>query len=139
MVTDKIRDFVSKNHNAVLGTFRENGAIQMSIISCGAYRDGVAFTTVGSAAKLANLRRNPKCTLLLSQADWWNYMVLEGKAKLLSPENTDPEELRIALQEVYRAVAMTDHPDWDDYDRAMREDRRSAIIVAPEHSYGPAT
>jgi hypothetical protein len=111
----------------------------MSIISCGAYRAGVAFTTVGSAAKLANLRRNPKCTLLLSQADWWNYMVLEGKAKLLSPENTDPEELRIALQEVYRAVAMTDHPDWDDYDRAMREDRRSAIIVAPEHSYGPAT
>ena len=117
MITDKIRDFASKNHNAVLGTFRKNGAIQMSIISWGPYKDGVAFTTVGRAAKLANLRRDPRCTLVLSQPDWWGYIVVEGRAKLLSPENTDSGELRIALQEVYRAVAGTDHPDWDDYDR----------------------
>ena len=54
----------------------------MSVVSCGPYRDGVAFTTTADRAKLINLHRNPKCSLLVSQDDWWGYLVLEG---FLSP------------------------------------------------------
>ena len=51
-------------------------------------------------------------------------------------ETTDAEELRLALRDVYRSAASAEHPNWEEYDRAMREDGRVAIVVAPEHVYG---
>ncbi len=138
MLPDKIRDFVSQNHQGVLSTFRKNGAAQLSIISSGPYRKGVAFTTTEDRAKLPNLKRDPRCTLLVSKPDWWGYAVIEGHAEVTSSDNTDAEELRLALRDVYRAAAGEEHPDWEEYDQAMRDDRRVVIIVVPEHIYGTA-
>ena len=136
MLPDNVRDFVSANRNAVLTTFRRSGAAQMSIISVGPYRDGVGFTTTGDRAKLKNLLRNPKCSLLVSQADWAGYVVLEGRAEVLAPGVSDPDNLREALRGIYRAAAGKEHPDWDDYDRAMVRDHRHAVIVVPDRIYG---
>ena len=136
MLSDKIPAFMAENHNAVLTTFRRSGAGQMSVVTCGPYLDGIAFTTTAETAKLANLKRNPRCSLLISQADWWGYVVLEGYARVMSSDNTDTEELRTALRGVYRAASGTEHPNWEEYDQAMRDDRRSAVIVVPEHVYG---
>lgn len=138
MLPDKIRDFVSQNHQGVLSTFRKNGAAQLSIISCGLYRDGVAFTTPADRVKLANLKRDPRCTLLVSKPDWWGYVVIEGRAEVMSSDNTDAEELQLALRDVYRAAAGEEHPDWEEYDQAMRDDHRAVIIVVPEHIYSTA-
>ena len=137
MLADNVRDFISTNHKAVLTTYRGNGNAQMSIIVVGPYRDGAAFTTTADRAKLSNLKRDPRSTLLVSQDSWWGYIVLEGHAKILSPENADAEELRQALRDVYRSIA-GEHPDWDEYDQAMREERRSAVIVIPDRVYGTA-
>ena len=136
MLSDEIRAFIAENHNAVLTTFRRNGAAQMSVVTCGPYEDGIAFTTTAERVKLANLKRNPRCSLLVSQPDWWGYVVFEGYARVMSPDNTDVDELRLALRNVYRAASGTEHPNWEEYDQAMRDDRRSAIIVVPEHVYG---
>ena len=138
MLPDKIREFVRQNHRAVLTTFRRNGAAQMSIISTGAYREGVAFTTTAGRAKLTNLIRDPRCSLLVSQESWWGFVVLEGHAEVMSAGNTGAEELRLALRDVYRAASGKEHPNWDEYDQAMRDDRRSAVIVVPDHIYGTA-
>jgi PPOX class probable F420-dependent enzyme len=138
MLSDKIREFLAENHQAVLTTFRVNGAAQMSIITVGPYRDGAAFTSTAGKAKLANLTREPRCSLLVSKQDWWGYVVLEGRAQVLAPDNTDAAELRQALRDVYRAAAGREHPDWDDYDRAMVADRRTAVVVVPDHVYGTA-
>ena len=54
MLTDKARQFAGENKKGVVTTFRRNGAAQMSIITCGSYRDGVAFTTTADRAKLLN-------------------------------------------------------------------------------------
>ena len=136
MLSDEVKAFVSQHHRGVLTTFRRNGAAQMSIVSCGLFRDDVAFTTTADRAKLGNLKRAPRCSLLVSQSDWWGYVVLEGQAVLLSPENTDAEELRLALRDVYRAAGGGEHPDWEEYDQAMRDQRRSVVIVVPQHIYG---
>jgi PPOX class probable F420-dependent enzyme len=138
MVSDKVRDFVGENHHGVLTTFRGNGAAQMSIVIVGLYRDGVAFTTPADRAKLANLQRESRCSLLVSRDDWWGYLVLEGYARVMSASNTDAEELRVALRDVYRVSAGVEHPDWEEYDEAVRRERRSAVIVVPEHTYGTA-
>jgi PPOX class probable F420-dependent enzyme len=108
----------------------------MSIVSCGLYRNGIAFTTTADRAKLLNLKRNSRCSLLVSQEDWRGYVVLEGHAQVLSADNTDPEEFRLALRDVYRAASGTEHPNWEEYDQAMIEDQRSVVIVAPERVYG---
>lgn len=138
MLSEKVRAFVSQNHQGVLTAFRRNGAAQMSIVSCGPYRDGVAFTTTGDRAKLRNLQRDPRCSLLVARPDWWGYVVLEGQAVILSPENTEVEELRLALRDVYRVAGGGEHPDWEEYDQAMRDQHRSVVIVVPEHIYGTA-
>ena len=135
MLSDKVKEIVALNHQAVLTTFRKSGAAQMSIVTVGVHEKGVAFTISPGSAKLANLRRNPRCSLMVAQSDWLDYAVLEGRAQVLSPDGTPPEELRLTLRGVYRAASGKEHPDWEEYDQAVRDDRRSAIIVVPEHIY----
>ena len=138
MLPDKVREFTSNHHQGVLSCFRRNGATQMSVVTCGPYQDGVAFTTTFDRAKLGNLRRDPRCSLMVSKVDWWGYVVLECKARILSPGITDPDELRLALRDVFLVASGTQHSNWEEYDSAMVEDSRSAVIVGPEHIYGTA-
>ncbi|MEE9284610.1 MAG: PPOX class F420-dependent oxidoreductase [Dehalococcoidia bacterium] len=138
MLSDTVRAFVTENHMAVLTAHRKSGGLQMSVVTSGPYRDGVAFTTTEDRAKLINLRRDPRCALLVSKRDWWGYVVLDGKAEILAADNTDAEELRLALREVYRAAAGQEHPDWEEYDQAMRDERRAVVIVLPDQVYGAA-
>lgn len=137
MLPDNVRDFIAKNDKAVLSTFRRNGAAQLSIVVVGAYGDGAAFTTTEDRAKLLNLRRDPRCSLLVSQDSWWGFVVLEGTARILAADNTDADELRQAFREVYRSIS-GEHPDWEEYDRAMVEDKRAVIVVVPDRIYGTA-
>jgi PPOX class probable F420-dependent enzyme len=138
MLSDSVKQFASENHQGVLTCFRKNGMPQMSIITCGPYRDGVAFSTTADRAKLLNLQRDARCSLMISKQDWWGYVVLEGKATILSPDNTSADELRDALREVYKTATNTEHPNWTEYDQAMANDHRAAVIVVPEHVYGTA-
>ena len=139
MLSDNVKNFLSENHQAVLTTFRRDGGAQMSIITVGAYRDGAAFTTTDDRAKLRNLRRNPRCSLLVSHDNWRPYVVLEGQAQVLAADNTDAEELKHALRDVYRSASGgKEHPNWDEYDLAMVEDKRAAVIVVPDRVYGTA-
>ena len=135
MLPAKVNEIVTRNREAVMTTFRKNSAVQLSIVTVGPYGDGLAFTVSPGSAKLANLRRNQRCSLMVSEINWGGYAVLEGYAQVLSPGATDPEEFRIALREIYRAASGKEHPDWEEFDEAVRDDRRSAIIVVPEHIY----
>ena len=135
MLSDDDRAFLTENHRGVVAIFRQSGAAQLTLVSCGLYGDGVAFTTKTDRAKLPNLKRNPRCTLLVSKPDWTGYMSLEGRAQLISLENTDAEELRLILRDVYRVTGGGEHPDWDEYDQAMRDQRRLVVVVVPEHIY----
>ena len=54
MLPDNVREFCTNNHRGVLTAFRRNGAAQMSIITCGAYQDGVAFTVTGDPRQAAH-------------------------------------------------------------------------------------
>ena len=138
MLPDKVREFATQTHRGVLTTFRRDGNAQMSIITCGPYRDGIAFTVTETRAKLHNLRRNPNCSLLVSNENWWGFVVLEGQATILSANNTDADELRLALRDTFRTASGEEHSNWEEYDQAMRDDRRSVIIVVPERIYGTA-
>ena len=136
MLPENVRAFVAATNRGVLTTFRRDGAAQMSIITCGPYRDGVAFTTTASRAKLLNLQRDSRCSLLVSNENWWGFVVLEGRAQIISAENTGADEYRDTLRDVYRTAAGEEHSDWEEYDQAMRDDKRSAVIVIADRIYG---
>ena len=136
MLDDNLKNFVAENRRGVLTTFRRDGSAQMSIITCGPLQDGVAFSTTEDRAKLRNLRRNSRCSLLVARENWSAYIVLQGHARLVSADNTDESELKMVLRDVYRTAAATEHPDWEEYDQAMMDQKRSAIIVVPDHIYG---
>jgi PPOX class probable F420-dependent enzyme len=137
MIPDKARTFLENNHSGILSTYKKNGAAQMSLVTGGLYEDGVAFTTTGSRAKHVNMERDPRCTLMVSMETWRGYVVLEGQPKIYSPKNTDAEDLRLRLREVYKVVrGGEEHPNWDEYDQAMRDENRSVIVVVPEKVYG---
>ena len=138
MLPANVEDFINANRQAVLTTFRASGAAQMSIVTIGAYGGGAGFTTTEDRAKLRNLARDSRCSLLVSTPDWGRYVVLEGRARLLRRGRNDDVEIRDALRDIYRAASGSEHPDWDDYDRAMVADRRAAVIVIPDHIYGSA-
>ena len=130
-----VREFLAAHHDAVLTTFRRDGSAQMSIVTCGLYREGVAFMTAPDLAKVANLRRDPRCSILVSQHNWWGYVVLQGNARVYAPDNTDPEELRLILRDVYRSAAAKVHPDWEEFDQAMVAEGRPAVVVSPESEF----
>ena len=138
MLPEDVSQFISQNHNAVPTTFRRNSMPQMSIVTVGAYGEGTGFTTTEDRAKLHNLARDPRCSLLISKSDWWGYVVLEGRARVLRRGHADDSELAEALRGIYRAASGTEHPNWEEYDQSMIDDRRAAIIVVPDHVYGTA-
>ena len=90
-----------------------------------------------ATVKLANLRRDPRCTVLTVSPDWRKYVTVEGSASVHAPDNTSAEELRLLLRAAFAAAGGT-HDDWDEYDRVMAEQGRAVIVVAPERVYGSA-
>ncbi|MDC0035631.1 pyridoxamine 5'-phosphate oxidase family protein [Chloroflexi bacterium] len=133
---EELESFLADNHDAVLSTTRSNGATQLSVVTVGFHKGGAIFTTTKSRAKFINLNKNQNCSLLISSSDWKPYVVLEGKASIFSDDRTNPDTLKKVLRIAYRSAAGKEHPDWDEYDAAMKRDSRVAIIVNPKNIYG---
>ena len=132
----RVENFLRHNHEAVLSTIRSNGATQLSVVTVGFLKGGAIFTTTKSRAKFTNLNRTPECSLLISNSNWRPYLVLEGKAIIFSADTTDPKTLKNILRTAYRSAAGKEHPNWQNYDDAMKKDGRVAILVTGENIYG---
>lgn len=96
----------------------------------------VAFVTVGGSRKLAHLRADPTITVVIRAG--WRWAAVDGVATLFGPDDPDPavndERLRLLLREIFTAAGGT-HDNWDEYDRVMREERRTAVFVTPTRVY----
>ena len=132
-----VQPFLESHHKGVVTTRRANGATQASIVVCGAFEGNAAFVAViGSSAKVRNLRRDPNCTVLAVTEDWRRFAVVEGQARLYDYRNTDAEKMRFMLRDVYMACGDSEHPDWDEYDVAMKRQDGVVVLVRPDRVYG---
>ena len=126
---------------AVVSTVRADATVQSSVVNAGALPhpiDGtevVGFVTYGRA-KLANLRARPQLSVTFRSG--WEWATVEGRAELIGPDDPHPgidaEGLRLLLRQVFAAAGGT-HDDWDAYDRAMAEQRRTAVLITPTRIY----
>lgn len=96
----------------------------------------VAFVAAGGTRKLIHLRVDPTIAVVVRAG--WRWTAVEGRAQLTGPEDPHPEvdaeRLRQLLREIFKAAGGT-HDDWDAYDRTMREERRTAVLVEPTRVY----
>ncbi len=125
-------DFVRDNHRGILLTNRAGGGPQMSPIAAGVDGEGrVEISSRETAYKVRNLRRDPRASVCMFTDRWWGKWVqIDGTAEILSlPDAMEP------LVEYYRRIA-GEHPDWDEYREAMRQERRLLIKITPEQA-GP--
>ena len=136
-----VKGFFQSNHRGVITTFRPDGTAQTSIVVCGASPfdgdEAAIFVTVrGSSYKVRNLRRNSRCNVMAVADDWRQFAVVEGAATLTDYRNTDAEEMRVKLRAAFMACGDHEHPDWDEYDRAMVAQDAVIVVVQPERVYG---
>jgi PPOX class probable F420-dependent enzyme len=136
MELDDALDFARAHRQGVLTTMKRDGRPQLSNIAYHLGDDGVIRISVTDGrAKTANLRRDPRASLHVTRDDFYAYVVLEGDAEL-TPTASAPDDATVdALVDYYRAVA-GEHPDWDDYRRAMVADHRLLVLLRPSHAYG---
>jgi PPOX class probable F420-dependent enzyme len=125
MTPEEARAFVAGNHRAVLVTRRREGGLQTSPVTVGADDEGVVISSRQTAYKTRNIRRDPNVTLCIFTDPFFGpWIQIEGRAELVSlPEAMD------GLVEYYRRIR-GEHPDWDEYRRAMEADDRVLIRVS---------
>ena len=137
-ISGKAEQFLAQHRKSVLTTFRQNGMPQMSVVLAGPFRGDAGVSVTETRAKYRNLKRDKRCSLLVSKDDWWGFVVLEGSAEIIDSSNSDDEGRLAALRGLYISISGAEHPDWDDYDRAMLAEKRAVVIVRPDSLYGTA-
>ena len=124
-------EWASHRSDAVLITIRKDGRPQSSDISY-ALDDGVfTISVTASRAKTANMARDPRVVLHLTDRSNWSYLAFDGTVEL-SAATTDPGDATSdALVAYYERVAGKPHPDWDEYRAAMIDERRLLVTFTP--------
>src|SRR6478752_1131843 len=129
---DELLEFLRPRHHVLIITSRADGSPQVSPVTCGVDEQGrVVISTYPERAKVANLRREPAVTVLIHSDDWDGaYVQLDGTAEVLElPDSVEP------LVDYFRSIS-GEHPDWDEYRQAMRDQGKSLIRVTIER-WGP--
>jgi len=132
MDIDKARDFVRRNHRAVLATRTAEGGIQQSPVLVTADDQGrLVVSSRETAYKTRNVRRDPWVQVcLLNDGFFGEWMFVEGRGAVVPlPEAMEP------LVDYYRSIS-GEHDDWDAYRTAMEHDKRVVLRIEPDRA-GP--
>ncbi len=134
---DKLLALIADNSLGVLATIKRDGRPQLSNVT---YHFDPRILTIEVSitegrAKTRNLRRDPRASMFVSSDDGWSYAVAEGDAVLSAPAADPDDDATESLVALYRKIA-GEHPDWDDYRRAMVVDRRVLVRLPVSHLYG---
>lgn len=125
-------DFIRHRHRMVLTTFRADGSLQSSPVTGGVDDDGrIVVASYPQRAKSRNVARRPRASVVVLSDDFDGpYVQIDGAAELIGlPDAVEP------LVDYYRAIA-GEHPDWDEYRRAMVAQGKCLIRVTPQR-WGP--
>ena len=125
-------EFVRPRHRMILLTTRRDGTPQLSPVTGGVDAAGrIVISTYPERAKVTNLRRRRAAAVMVLSDDWNGpWVQVDGAAEVLDlPDALEP------LVDYYRSIS-GEHPDWDEYRQAMREQGKCLIHITPSR-WGP--
>lgn len=127
MDTSEALDFLRANHRSVLITTRSGGEPAPSPVVHGVDGSGrVVISSRQTAYKVRNLRRDDRAVLCAFTDGFFGaWVTVSGPARIV-----DLPEAMPGLEDLYRQVA-GEHPDWDEFRRAMEAERRVIISIEP--------
>jgi PPOX class probable F420-dependent enzyme len=126
---DALLAFVRPRHRMVLITTRADGRPQASPVTGGVDGDGrLVISTYPERAKTANARQRPQVSVVVLSDEFNDAWVqIDGTCEVIDPpDSVEP------LVEYFRCIS-GEHPDWEEYRRAMREQGKSLLRVTPEN------
>ena len=126
------------NALASVSTIRDDGSIQTTVVNAGIVDHPVhgaevaAFVARGGTRKIVHLRARPTASVLWRAG--WAWVAIEGTTELCGPD--DPlagidDEGRAALFRRIVVAAGIDHDDWDEFDRMVAAEGRTAVLLTP--------
>ncbi len=128
----ELLDFIRPRHRMVLTTFRAGDSLQSSPVTGGVDDQGrIVVASYPQRAKAANIRHRSRASVVVLSDEFdGTYVQVDGDAEVVDlPEAVD------GLVEYYRSVA-GEHPDWDEYRKAMVDQGKCLIRVTPKQ-WGP--
>jgi PPOX class probable F420-dependent enzyme len=141
-IADFQRLIAGEHGLVVVSTLRGDGTIASSVVNAGVLPHPVTGETVvgmvfrGGIRKLAHLRERPRATVAIRVG--WQWATAEGPVDLIGPADAypgfDAERLRLLLREIFTAAGGT-HEDFGEYDRVMKAEGRTAVLLHPEKVY----
>jgi PPOX class probable F420-dependent enzyme len=129
---EALLEFLRPRHRAILMTTRRDGRPQASPNTCGVDAEGrIVISTYPERAKAANIRRNPQVSVCVLSEDFNGpWVQVDGAAEVLDlPEALEP------LVDYFRGIS-GEHPNWDEYRQAMKDQEKSLIRVTIDR-WGP--
>ena len=115
-------EYARTNSRAVMLTTRAGGAPAMAPVTVAVVDDQLIMSTRETAYKVRHLRDSPNTSLCIFPDKWLGRWVqVNCQAEVISlPDAMDQ------LVDYYRTL-QGEHPDWDDYRRAMIDDKRCVV------------
>lgn len=120
-------EHVRKNGTGTLATLGSDGTPHLSVVFASVVEGALWISSRQPLVKVKNIRRDPRVAFASGIRDW---VTIEGTARIHDGDDV-LEKLRL-----YYRTARGEHPDWDDYDRAMTRDQRLIIEIVPTRAYG---
>ncbi len=129
---EDLLEFVRPRHHLVLITQRQDGSPQVSPVTGGVDQEGrIVISTYPERAKATNARRHPEVSVLVLSDDFGDAWVqVDGTCEVIDPpDSVEP------LVDYFRCIS-GEHPDWDEYRQAMRDQGKSLLRITPSR-WGP--
>jgi hypothetical protein len=130
---------------ALVATSRPDGSVHVSLVSAGVIDDpvtgepSIGLVVGGGATKLRYLRRTRRAAVVFQAGYRW--ASVEGPVRIVGPDDldggVDASDVPAWLRSVFVAAGGT-HDDWEEYDRVMAAEGRTAVFVAAVRLTGTA-
>lgn len=125
-------EFIEPRHHGVLLTTRRDGRPQASLVTMGLDTQGrIVVSSYPERAKVHNIRRNPEASMVVMSDEFsGEWVQVDGTAEIV-----DLPDAVEGLVEYFRVIS-GEHPDWDEYRRAMVDQGKCLIRLTIER-WGP--
>ena len=136
MDLNKAVSWASNTHHGVLITLRKDGRPQSSDIAYTVIEGKFCISATATRAKTINLLRDNRAVLHITSSETWSYISFDGIAEITQTAQQPEDSVCKELAKVFTAIQKKQHPNWDEFNQAMINDKRLVIRFVPESAVG---